>query len=115
MPMTNIFLNSVNAMFDQAVALCEMPDGLAKKIRACNATNVTRFGVRLCGKMFTLTGWRAVHSAHYSLAKGGIRYSLNVDQNEVEAFATLMTYKCALLRLLSAKRRNQDCGNIHTW
>ncbi len=97
--MTNTFLDSVNAMFDQAVALCDMPDGLAEKIRVCNATYVTRFGVRLRGRMYTFTGWRAVHSTHNSPAKGGIRYSLNVDQNEVEALAALMTYKCALLGL----------------
>ena len=29
--MTNTFLDSVNAMFDQAVALYDMPDGLAEK------------------------------------------------------------------------------------
>lgn len=97
--MTNTFLDSVNAMFDQAVALCDMPDGLAEKIRVCNATYVTRFGVRLRGRMYTFTGWRAVHSTHNSPAKGGIRYSMNVDQNEVEALAALMTYKCALLGL----------------
>ena len=43
--MTNTFLNSVNAMFDQAASLTEMPDELAEKIRVCNATYVTRFGV----------------------------------------------------------------------
>jgi len=49
--------------------------------------------------MHTFTGWRAVHSTHNNPAKGGIRYSLAADQEEVEALAALMTYKCALIGL----------------
>ena len=60
---------------------------------------MTRFGVRLRGAMHTFTGWRAVHSTQNSPAKGGIRYTPDVDQEEVEALAALMTYKCALFGL----------------
>lgn len=49
-------------MFDAATGSLDLPDGLAEEIRVCNATYVTRFGVRLRGKMHTFTGWRAVHS-----------------------------------------------------
>lgn len=76
-----------------------MEEGLAEKIRVCNATYVTRFGVRLRGRMETFTGWRAVHSTHVTPAKGGIRYDTGVDQEDVEAMAALMTYKCALAGL----------------
>lgn len=93
------FLSDVNAMFDDAASTIDLPEGLDEKIRVCNATYVTRFGVRLRGKMHTFTGWRAVHSNQNSPAKGGIRYSPNADQQEVEALAALMTYKCALLGL----------------
>lgn len=93
------FLSDVDAMFDAATGSLDLPDGLAEKIRVCNATYVTRFGVRLRGKMHTFTGWRAVHSTHNNPAKGGIRYSAQADQGEVEALAALMTYKCALLGL----------------
>ena len=44
-------------------------------------------------------GWRALHSTHVTPAKGGIRYSPNADQEEIEALAALMTYKCALMGL----------------
>ncbi len=93
------FLSDVGAMFDASTGSLDLPDGLAEKIRVCNATYVTRFGVRLRGKMHTFTGWRAVHSTHNNPAKGGIRYSPQADQDEVEALAALMTYKCALLGL----------------
>lgn len=91
------FLNDVDRQFDAAARFVPMQDGLAEKIRVCNATYVTRFGVRLRGRMETFTGWRALHSSHFTPAKGGIRYSLHSDQEEVEALAALMTYKCALM------------------
>jgi glutamate dehydrogenase (NAD(P)+) len=56
-----------------------------------------RFGVRLRGGIQTFTGFRSVHSEHMEPVKGGIRYSLAVTQDEVEALAALMTYKCALV------------------
>lgn len=93
------FLDDVNRQFDEAARLVPMEDGLAEKIRVCNATYVTRFGVRLRGRMETIIGWRAVHSTHVAPAKGGIRYAPDVDQGEVEALAALMTYKCALVGL----------------
>ncbi len=93
------FLDDVNRQFDAAAKFVPMQDGLAEKIRVCNATFVVRFGVRLRGRMETLVGWRAVHSTHVTPAKGGIRYAMKVDQEEVEALAALMTYKCALLSL----------------
>ena len=97
--MSSGFLSDVEAMYDSVADQLDLPDGLAEKIKVCNATYVTRFGVRLRGRMVTFRGWRATHSTHNAPAKGGIRYALNVDQNEVEALAALMTYKCALLDL----------------
>ncbi|HUU25564.1 MAG TPA: Glu/Leu/Phe/Val dehydrogenase [Methyloceanibacter sp.] len=93
------FLDDVNNQFDEAARFLPMQEGLAEKIKVCNATYVTRFGVRLRGRMETFVGWRAVHSSHWTPAKGGIRYSPLADQEEVEALAALMTYKCALMGL----------------
>lgn len=93
------FLDDVNRNYDAAARHVSMQDGLAEKIRVCNATYVTRFGVRLRGRMITFIGWRAVHSTHFTPTKGGVRYSLNTDQEEIEALAALMTYECALMRL----------------
>jgi len=91
------FRQSVDLMFNRAVALMDLPPGLEEKIRVCNATYTVRFGVRLRGQIQTFTGYRSVHSEHMEPVKGGIRFSLGVHQDEVEALAALMTYKCALV------------------
>jgi len=91
------FRDSVDIMFNRAVALMDLSPGLEEKIRVCNATYTVRFGVRLRGRIQTFTGYRSVHSEHMEPVKGGIRYSLGVNQDEVEALAALMTYKCALV------------------
>jgi len=91
------FRESVDLMFNRAVAMMDLPPGLEEKIRVCNATYTVRFGVRLRGQMQTFTGYRSVHSEHMEPVKGGIRYAMGVNQDEVEALAALMTYKCALV------------------
>ncbi len=91
------FRESVDLMFNRAVALMDLPPGLEEKIRVCNSTYTVRFGVRLRGQMQTFTGYRSVHSEHMEPVKGGIRFASNVHQDEVEALAALMTYKCALV------------------
>ena len=91
------FRQSVDLMFNHAVALMDLPPGLEEKIRVCNATYTVRFGVRLRGQIQTFTGYRSVHSEHMEPVKGGIRYAMGVNQDEVEALAALMTYKCALV------------------
>ncbi|MBS9717898.1 Glu/Leu/Phe/Val dehydrogenase [Pseudohalocynthiibacter aestuariivivens] len=91
------FRESVDIMFNRAVALMDLPPGLEEKIRVCNATYTVRFGVRLRGQLQTFTGYRSVHSEHMEPVKGGIRYAMGVNQDEVEALAALMSYKCALV------------------
>jgi glutamate dehydrogenase (NAD(P)+) len=91
------FRESVDMMFNRAVALMDLSPGLEQKIRVCNSTYTVRFGVRLRGKIETFTGYRSVHSEHMEPVKGGIRYAGNVNQDEVEALAALMSYKCALV------------------
>jgi glutamate dehydrogenase (NAD(P)+) len=93
------FRDSVDLMFSRAARFMDLPPGLEEKIRVCNATYTVRFGVRLRGAIQTFTGYRSVHSEHMEPVKGGIRYAMAVNQDEVEALAALMTYKCALVEV----------------
>ena len=109
------FRDSVDIMFDRAVALMDLPPGLKEKIRVCNATYTVRFGVRLRGRIHTFTGYRAVHSEHMAPVKGGIRFSPEVGQDEVEALAALMTYKCALVEAPFGGAKGGLCVDPRAW
>ena len=109
------FSASVNAMYDRAVGLMDLGPGLVEKIRVCNATYTVRFGVRLRGSIHTFTGYRSVHSEHMEPVKGGIRYSLAVHQDEVEALAALMTYKCALVETPFGGSKGGLCIDPTQW
>ena len=63
----------------------DLSNDLANQIMMANATYVVRFGVRLRGTIQTFTGYRSVHSDHFEPVKGGIRYDLAVNQEEVES------------------------------
>jgi glutamate dehydrogenase (NAD(P)+) len=71
--------------------------------------------VRLRGKLETFTGYRSVHSEHMEPVKGGIRYALSVNQNEVEALAALMTYKCALVETPFGGSKGGLCIDPRAW
>ena len=93
------FRESVDTLFSRAVSHMDLSPGLVEKIRVVNSTYTVRFGVKLRGDIHTFTGYRSVHSEHAEPVKGGIRYDGRVNQNEVEALASLMTYKCALVEV----------------
>jgi len=91
------FKDSVNLSFDKAVATLDVAPGMSNYIRNVNNVYQVRFPVKIKGNIETFIGWRAVHSDHKLPAKGGIRFAPHVNQDEVEALAALMTYKCALV------------------
>ncbi|MBO6852489.1 MAG: Glu/Leu/Phe/Val dehydrogenase [Marivivens sp.] len=109
------FRESVDIMFNRAVRLMDLSPGLEEKIRVCNATYTVRFGVRLRGAIHTFTGYRSVHSEHMEPVKGGIRYATAVNQDEVEALAALMTYKCALVEAPFGGSKGGLCIDPRAW
>lgn len=85
-------------MFDRAAALTDHDPGLLRQIKACNSVYRIEFPIRRDdGSVEVIRGYRAEHSQHKLPTKGGIRYAMNVDEDEVMALAALMTYKCAIV------------------
>ena len=94
----NNLLHNVNRYFDEAAALTGHPPGLLNQIRAVNSVYRLEFPVRKTdGTIEVVRAFRAEHSHHKLPVKGGIRYSPDVDEDEVMALAALMTYKCAIV------------------
>lgn len=91
------FRQNVDRMADRAIKAIGLDDGVAEAIKACNSLLQVQFPVDIKGKIQVFTGWRAVHSTHRLPVKGGIRYAPYANQDEVEALAALMSYKCALV------------------
>ncbi|NOY67563.1 MAG: Glu/Leu/Phe/Val dehydrogenase [Gammaproteobacteria bacterium] len=94
---TLTFSQSVNHMVERAFKVLDLDQGTANALRSCNSVLQVRFPVKIKGKIEVFTGWRAVHSTHRLPAKGGIRFAPYANQDEVEALAALMTYKCAIV------------------
>jgi len=109
------FRDSVDIMFNRAAAMLDLPPGMIEKIRVANSTYTVRFGVKLRGEIKTFVGYRSVHSEHMEPVKGGIRFADNVNQNEVEALAALMTYKCALVDVPYGGSKGGLCIDPAEW
>ena len=91
------FRKSVDLMVDKAITAMKLDAGTAQAIKTCNAVLQVKFPVKIRGKIEVFTGWRATHSTHRLPSKGGIRFAPYANQDEVEALAALMTYKCAIV------------------
>ena len=116
------FLKSIEENYKKAVICLQKSEGkeiyteeLAKQVMTVNSTYVVRFGVRLQGTIHTFTGYRSVHSDHIEPVKGGIRYDLAVNQDEVDALAALMTYKCSLVEIPFGGSKGGLIINIRDW
>jgi glutamate dehydrogenase (NAD(P)+) len=91
------FFENVSFNFEKAAAFTGHPRGLLDVIKACNSVYAFQFPVRSQRGYELISGWRVEHSHHKLPVKGGIRYSEQVDEDEVKALAALMTYKCAIV------------------
>lgn len=94
------FFESVEKSFDRASKFTKWEKGLLAQIKACNSVYSMRFPVKMDdGSIEVIEAYRVQHSQHKSPCKGGIRFSEAVNQDEVMALASLMTYKCAIVNV----------------
>ncbi len=94
------FFQSVEKSFDKASKFTKWEKGLLEQIKACNSIYSMRFPVKMDdGRIEVIEAYRVQHSQHKSPCKGGIRFSDEVNQDEVMALASLMTYKCAIVNV----------------
>ena len=92
------FLKQVHRSFDRAATFTDHDPALLEQIKTCNSVYYFTFPlIRDDGTLETIEAWRAEHSHHKLPTKGGIRYSTHVNEDEVIALASLMTFKCAIV------------------
>jgi glutamate dehydrogenase (NAD(P)+) len=92
------FFEQVSRNFDRAAALTSHDRTLLAQIKECNSVYHMAYPLRRDdGTIEVIHAWRAEHSHHKLPTKGGIRFSLDVNEDEVKALAALMTYKCAVV------------------
>ena len=91
------FFESVEKNFEKAAQITGHPRGLLDQIRVCNSVYHMKFPVKIDGEFQVIEAWRVQHSHHRLPTKGGIRYDSMVNEDEVMALASLMTYKCAIV------------------
>jgi len=93
------FFQGVERNFDKASKYTRFESGILEQIKACNSVYRMKFPVRIGDKIEVIEAYRVQHSHHKLPCKGGIRYSMDVNQDEVMALAALMTYKCAIVNV----------------
>ena len=85
---------------DEAANHMDLEKSLVNHIKLCNSIYSFSFPLRNeDGTKEVLQGYRVQHSHHKLPVKGGIRYSEEVNEEEVKGLAALMTYKCALVEI----------------
>lgn len=92
------FLESVDIYYDRAAAIASVSPDILAQIKACNNIIRVQFPLKTAnGTVELIEAFRAQHSHHRLPVKGGIRMAPNVDSEETQALAALMTFKCAVV------------------
>jgi glutamate dehydrogenase (NAD(P)+) len=93
------FFGAVEKSFDKAAKFTSIDTGLLEQIKQCNSVYRMHFPVKIGDKIEVIKAYRVQHSHHKTPCKGGIRFALSVNLDEVMALAALMTYKCAIVNV----------------
>ena len=93
------FFGAVEKSFDKAAKFTKWDPGILEQIKQCNAVYRMHFPVKIGEKIEVVKAYRVQHSHHKLPCKGGIRFAMSVNLDEVMALAALMTYKCAIVNV----------------
>ena len=93
------FFGAVEKSFDKAAKYTKWDSGLLEQIKQCNAVYRMHFPVKINDKIEVIKAYRVQHSHHKLPCKGGIRFAMSVNLDEVMALAAPMTYKCAIVNV----------------
>ncbi len=106
MPDKDRFLNEDNpfegmmSRFDRAAQLLDLEPGLYKVLRHPEKQIIVSVPVMMDnGEVEVYTGYRVLYNTSRGPAKGGIRFDMQVNLDEVKALAAWMTWKCAVVNL----------------
>ena len=92
--------DAVLARLDVAASIMKLDENVAKILR--NPQRIVKVSLPVLmdnGKVEVFEGYRCVHSTTLGPSKGGIRYAMDVNQDEVMALAAWMSFKCAVANL----------------
>ncbi|HSE40960.1 MAG TPA: Glu/Leu/Phe/Val dehydrogenase [Acidobacteriota bacterium] len=99
-PNGNSLYEQTMARFDRAAQLLDIDRGLYKIVRYPMREVTVYLPIqRDDGSFEVFTGYRVQHSIARGPAKGGIRYSPQVNLDEIRALAAWMTMKCAVVNI----------------
>ncbi|CAN5504884.1 Glu/Leu/Phe/Val dehydrogenase [soil metagenome] len=106
MPDKDRFLNEENpfeammSRFDRAAQLLDLEPGLYQVLRHPERQIIVSVPVMMDnGEVEVFEGYRVLYNTSRGPAKGGIRFDMRVNLDEVKALAAWMTWKCAVVNL----------------
>ena len=89
---------SMMSRFDEAARIIGLDEGSYNVLKSPQKSVIVSIPVTMDnGSVEVFEGYRVVHNANLGPSKGGIRYSMDVNLDEVKALAAWMTWKCAVV------------------
>ena len=93
-------LDTTLTFFDDAADRLGLDEGLRRNLRRPKRSLIVSVPIRRDdGRMEVFEGYRVQHSIARGPAKGGIRYDVNASLEAAQAFAMLMTWKSAVVKI----------------
>src|SRR5919197_1469369 len=119
-------LDTALTFFDDAADRLSLDEGLRRNLRHPKRSLIVSVPIRRDdGRMEIFEGYRVQHSIARGPAKGGIRYDVNASLEAAQAFAMLMTWKSAVVKIpfgglyehgvqnvAELRRHKSECGHV---